>query len=177
MAALPSSLGGDGPEKMKVAAIDIGSNSIHLVVTRIHGPGLREVLDRDKEMLQLGRTAFKKGIIPTDRMDEAMTVLKRYRTRAEGLGTEAVLAVATSAVRDARNRAVFLERANHEARLAVRILTGEEEAKLIYLGARDFVAPSINRLAVIDIGGGSLEVALGVGREVRKAWSLKLGVR
>ena len=161
---------------MKVAAIDIGSNSIHLVVTRIHGPGMREVLDRDKEMLQLGRTAFKKGIIPSDRMDEAMTVLKRYRTRAEGLGTEAVLAVATSAVRDARNRAVFLERADHEARLAVRILTGEEEAKLIYLGARDFVAPSINRLAVIDIGGGSLEVALGVGRDVRKAWSLKLGV-
>lgn len=161
---------------MKVAAIDIGSNSIHLVVCRLYAPGVREVLDREKEMLQLGRSGFRRGIIPSAELDRAIRVLKRYRAIAEAHGSEAVLAVATSAVRDARNRAVFLERADGEARLAVRVLSGEEEGRLIYLGARDCVAPTLTRVGVVDIGGGSVEVVVGEGREVRRVRSLPLGV-
>lgn len=161
---------------MKVAAVDIGSNSVHLVVSRLYAPGVREVLDRKKEMLQLGRTGFRRGEIPSGEMDRAISVLKRYRAIAESQGVEAVLAVATSAVRDARNRAVFLERAEHEARMAVRVLSEEEEGRLIYAGARDFVPPTLRRLGVIDIGGGSVEIVLGEGAEVRTVRSLRLGV-
>ena len=161
---------------MKVAAIDIGSNSIHLVVTRLHGPGVREVLDREREMLRLGDATFREGGIPAGQVERTLDVLKRYRAIAEAHGVQAILAVATSAVRDARNRDELLERIDKESRLAVRVLSGEEEGRLIYAGARDGLAPSLKRIGVIDLGGGSMEVILGDGPKVTYVKSLKLGV-
>lgn len=161
---------------MKVAAIDIGSNSVHLVVSRLYAPGVREVLDREREMLRLGDATFGEGGIPPERMDRAIDVLKRYRAIAEAHGVNAVLAVATSAVRDARNREEFLARAEKEARLAVRVVSGEEEGRLIYAGVRDGLAPTFKRVGVIDLGGGSMEVILGDGPKVGYVKSLKLGV-
>lgn len=161
---------------MKVAAIDIGSNSVHLVVSRLHAPGVREVLDREREMLRLGDATFVEGAIPADRLDRAMDVLKRYRAIAEAHGVNAVLAVATSAVRDARNREEFLARAEKDARLAVRVVSGEEEGRLIYAGVRDGLSPTFKRIGVIDLGGGSMEIILGDGPKVGYVKSLKLGV-
>jgi exopolyphosphatase/guanosine-5'-triphosphate,3'-diphosphate pyrophosphatase len=161
---------------MKVAAIDIGSNSIHLVVSRLYSPGVREVLDREREMLRLGEGTFREGAIPPLRLDRAVAVLKRHRAVAEAHGCQAVLAVATSAVRDARNRQEFLDRAEKEARLAVRVLSGEEEGRLIYAGVRDGLAPTLRKIAVIDLGGGSMEVIVGDGPKVTSVKSLKLGV-
>ncbi len=161
---------------MKVAAIDIGSNSVHLVVCRIHAPGVREVLDREREMLQLGRSCFRRGAIPEAELDRAIDVLRRYRAIAEAHGVEAVLAVATSAVRDAKNRDLFLRRAEREARMVVRVLTGKEEGRLIYAGARDALPLTLHRISVIDIGGGSVEIVVGEGRDVRSVRCLNLGV-
>jgi len=161
---------------MKIAAIDIGANSVHLVVSRLHGPGSREILDREREMLRLGESTFTKGGISPEVMDRAMEVLKRYRAVSEAHGVEVVLAVATSAVRDARNRAEFVLRADREARLAVRVLSGEEEGRLIYAGVRDGLSPSLKKIAVLDIGGGSAEIVVGEGAKVSKVKSLKLGV-
>jgi exopolyphosphatase / guanosine-5'-triphosphate,3'-diphosphate pyrophosphatase len=161
---------------MKVAAIDIGANSVHLVISRLHGPGSREILDREREMLRLGESTFTKGGITPELMDRAINVLKRYRAVSEAHGVEAILTVATSPVRDARNRAEFVLRANKEARLAVRVLSGEEEGRLIYAGVRDGLSPSIKKLAVLDIGGGSAEVVVGEGTKVSHVKSLKLGV-
>ncbi|HXX95367.1 MAG TPA: Ppx/GppA phosphatase family protein [Planctomycetota bacterium] len=161
---------------MKVAAIDIGANSVHLVVSRLHAPGVRDILDRSKEMLLLGRSTFGQGSIPKAELDRAIAVLKRYRAIAESQGVEAVLAVATSAVREAKNREQFVERAQKEARLAVRVLSGEEEGRLIYAGVRDGLPPSYRRIAVIDIGGGSAEIVVGEGPTVALVQSLKLGV-
>ncbi|HYE99831.1 MAG TPA: Ppx/GppA phosphatase family protein, partial [Planctomycetota bacterium] len=161
---------------MKVAAIDIGSNSIHLVVSRLYAPGVREVLDREREMLRLGESTFRSGSLPPERLDRAVAVLRRYRAIAEAHGVQAVLAVATSAVRDARNRQGFLDRAEKEARLAVRVLSGEEEGRLIYGGVRDGLSPVLRRIAVCDLGGGSMEVILGDGPKVTSVKSLKLGV-
>lgn len=161
---------------MKVAAIDIGSNSVHLVVSRVYAPGVREVLDREREMLQLGRSCFHRGAIPAAELDRAIDVLRRYRAIAEAHGVEAVLAVATSAVRDARNRRLFLERAEKEARLVVRVLTGEEEGRMIYAGARDALPVTLGKISVIDIGGGSVEVVIGDGPDVRSVRCFKLGV-
>jgi exopolyphosphatase/guanosine-5'-triphosphate,3'-diphosphate pyrophosphatase len=161
---------------MKVAAIDIGANSVHLVVSRLFAPGIREILDRSKEMLQLGRSTFRTGAIPAAEMERAMQVLKRFRAIAEAQGVEAVLAVATSAVRDARNRGEFVKRAEKEARLAIRVVSGEEEGRLIYLGVQDGLPPEFGRIAVLDIGGGSAEVIVGEGGKVKLVRSLKLGV-
>jgi exopolyphosphatase/guanosine-5'-triphosphate,3'-diphosphate pyrophosphatase len=161
---------------MKVAAIDIGSNSVHLVVSRLYTPGSREVLDREREMLRLGDSTFRDGCVPPRELDRAIDVLKRYRAIAEAHGVNAVLAVATSAIRDARNRDEFLQRAEKEARLAVRIVSGEEEGRLIYAGVRDGLAPTFKRVAVADLGGGSMEIILGDGPKVGFVKSLKLGV-
>jgi exopolyphosphatase/guanosine-5'-triphosphate,3'-diphosphate pyrophosphatase len=161
---------------MKVAAIDIGANSVHLVVSRLYAPGVREVLDRSREMLQLGRSTFREGAIPPEEVDRAIGVLKRFRAIAETQGVEAVLAVATSALREARNRGEFVRRAEKEARLTIRVVTGEEEGRLIYAGVRDGLPPSMRRIAVLDIGGGSAEVVCGDGEKVKSVRSLKLGV-
>ncbi|NUN47824.1 MAG: Ppx/GppA family phosphatase [Candidatus Brocadiae bacterium] len=161
---------------MKVAAIDIGANSVHLVVSRLFAPGVREVLDRSREMLQLGRATFRTGAIPQADMDRAIGVLKRYRAIAEAQGVEAVLAVATSAVRDARNRGEFVRRAEKEARLSVRVVSGEDEGRLIYLGVRDGLPAGHGRIGVIDIGGGSAELLVGEGEKLKFVRSLKLGV-
>jgi exopolyphosphatase/guanosine-5'-triphosphate,3'-diphosphate pyrophosphatase len=160
---------------MKVAAIDIGANSVHLVVSRIHAPGVRETLDRSREMIRLGQGTFRTGSIPEAQMRHAIAQLRRFRTLSEEHGVEAVLAVATSAVRDAKNRDEFVRRAEKEARLAVRVLSGEEEARLIYLGVREAIPPILRRIAVIDIGGGSVEVVVGDGSEIERSYCLKLG--
>jgi exopolyphosphatase/guanosine-5'-triphosphate,3'-diphosphate pyrophosphatase len=160
---------------MKVAAIDIGANSVHLVVARLHAPGVRETLDRSREMIRLGDGTFRTGSIPPSQMRHAMALLRRFRTLSEEHRVEAVLAVATSAVRDAKNRGEFVRRAEKEASLAVRVLSGEEEARLIYLGVREAVPPILRRIAVIDIGGGSVEVAIGEGTEIIRSCCLKLG--
>jgi exopolyphosphatase/guanosine-5'-triphosphate,3'-diphosphate pyrophosphatase len=161
---------------MKVAAIDIGANSVHLVISRLHTLGIREVLDRAKDMLLLGRSTFQKGAIPKAELDRAISVLKRYRALAEAQGVEAILTVATSAVREARNRDEFVERAEKEARLAVRVLSGEEEGRLIYAGVEDGLPSKFRRVGVLDIGGGSAEIVVGNGPKVALVRSLKLGV-
>src|SRR5207237_10897742 len=161
---------------MKIAAIDIGANSVHLVVSRLHGPGSREILDREREMLRLGESTFTMGGITPEVMDRAMAVLKRYRAVSEAHGVEVVLAVATSAVRDAKNRAEFVLRADKDARLAVRVLSGEEEGRLIYAGVRDGLSPSPKKFAVVDIGGGSAEIVIGAGSRVFHVKCLVVGV-
>jgi exopolyphosphatase/guanosine-5'-triphosphate,3'-diphosphate pyrophosphatase len=163
-------------DPVKVAAIDIGSNSLHLVVSRIHGPGLREVLDSEREMLRLGDATFRKGRIPPRRLARAIAVLKRFKAVAEARDVQAVLAVATSAVRDAANRAEFVSCVEREARLAVRVVSGEEEGRLIYAGVRDGLPSSMRRIAVVDIGGGSAEVVVGEGPRVEAVHCLPLGV-
>jgi exopolyphosphatase/guanosine-5'-triphosphate,3'-diphosphate pyrophosphatase len=122
---------------MKVAAIDIGANSVHLVISRLHGPGSREVLDREREMLRLGESTFTKGGITPELMDRAIEVLKRYRAVSEAHGVEAILTVATSPVRDARNRAEFVLRANREPAWRCGCCRARRKAGAICAGVRD----------------------------------------
>jgi exopolyphosphatase/guanosine-5'-triphosphate,3'-diphosphate pyrophosphatase len=163
-------------DPVKIAAVDIGSNSVHLVVSRLHPAGIRETLDREREMLRLGDVVFRKGVIPEDRLGKTLEVLKRFRAVAQKHDVETVLAVATSAVRDARNREEFVDRVEKEARLAVRVLSGEEEGRLIYAGVRDGLPSGLGRIAVLDLGGGSAELIAGEGLRPERVRSLPLGV-
>jgi len=156
-----------------LAAIDIGTNSVHLVVARVSGPAGLEVVEREKEMVRLGSGGDMKHL---DRgaVDRGIAVLARFREVADVHGAR-LAAVATSAVREAENRSVFLERARAEAGVDVEIISGVEEARLIHLGVLQAVPVFDRTLLLCDIGGGSTELLIGKKGETLAARSMKLG--
>ncbi|MGE0102202.1 MAG: HD domain-containing protein [Blastocatellales bacterium] len=167
---------------MIYAAIDIGSNSIHHVVVEIGPKHQFRVLARDKEVVRLGRSVARDGKLSATAIKRAVECLKRYRQRAEKYGAEDVIAVATSAVREASNRHEFLTRAADDAGVHVELLSGTEEARLIALAASARYEQNLSRerlrnrrLLVIDIGGGSTELAIVQNGEPVTLISFKLG--
>ena len=157
-----------------VAAIDLGTNSFHLVVARPTGNNRFEVLDREKEVVRLGSGSGDMKVLRPDAIERGVATLTRFRRIVDSSGAE-LHAVATSAVREASNRNEFLRRAWDEAGVKVDVITGVEEARLIHLGVLQALPVFDHRLLVIDIGGGSTEFVLGRQGEVLDARSLKLG--
>jgi exopolyphosphatase/guanosine-5'-triphosphate,3'-diphosphate pyrophosphatase len=165
---------GSGPRT--VAFIDIGTNSIRLLVVRINPNGTIAIQSRQKETVRLGEGEFgDQSVIQPGPMERAVMIARRFRDMAAAFGATEFVAVATSATREAKNRAVFLERLRLEALLDVHPVSGREEARLTYLG----VAPSLQlggkKGLFIDIGGGSTEIAVGDGEDPAYIDSLKLG--
>jgi exopolyphosphatase/guanosine-5'-triphosphate,3'-diphosphate pyrophosphatase len=157
-----------------VAAIDIGTNSVHLLVARPSGNNRFEVLDRDKEVVRLGSGSGDMKVLEPDAVDRGIAALRTFRRLADAHGAE-VHAVATSAVREAENRDEFVRRAREEAGVEIEVITGVEEARLIHLGVLQAVPVFDQRVLVMDIGGGSTEFVIGQGGHVLDARSLKLG--
>lgn len=157
-----------------LAAIDIGTNSIHLVVARVSGPHALEVMGREKEMVRLGSGAGELKHLSDEAVDRGIDALARFREMAEAYGAP-VTAVATSAVREAQNQQVFLDRARDEAGVEVDVISGFEEARLIHLGILQAVAVFDEQLLLCDIGGGSTELLVGSKGETLAARSLKMG--
>jgi exopolyphosphatase/guanosine-5'-triphosphate,3'-diphosphate pyrophosphatase len=174
-AAAPTSAAAPGPEPgTTLAAIDIGTNSIHLVVARTTPGGGFETIAREKEMVRLGSGPGDMKRLAPDAIDRGVAALKRFRQVADISGAS-IRAVATSAVREAENRDDFVRRAREEAGIEVEVVTGAEEARLIHLGVLQAVAVQGDQVLLIDIGGGSTEFVVGRGTEVLEARSLKLG--
>ncbi len=157
-----------------LAAIDIGTNSIHLVIARVSGPHALEVIGREKEMVRLGSGAGELKHLSDDAVDRGIGALARFREMAEVYGAP-ITAVATSAVREAKNQEVFLDRAWDEAGVHVEVISGFEEARLIHLGILQAVAVFDEQLLLCDIGGGSTELLVGHRGETLAARSLKMG--
>jgi exopolyphosphatase/guanosine-5'-triphosphate,3'-diphosphate pyrophosphatase len=157
-----------------LAAIDIGTNSIHLVVARAVASDRFEILAREKDMVRLGSGGGEMKRLEDDAIDRGVAALGRQRAIAEAHGAT-LRAVATSAVREAENRHVFLRRALVEAGVRVEVIAGFEEARLIHLGVLQAVPVYDKRSLIVDIGGGSTEVVLGERDETLVARSLKLG--
>ncbi len=160
---------------MKIAALDVGTNSIHLLIARVAADGQVEPLDRAKEMVRLGDSAFK-GVISPDAFARATECIRKYRAQAERAGVDAIIAVATSAVREAENGGDFVRVVRDETGIELTVIRGEQEARLIYLGARSAINLAGKKALIIDIGGGSVELIVGDAREAHYATSLKLGV-
>jgi exopolyphosphatase/guanosine-5'-triphosphate,3'-diphosphate pyrophosphatase len=156
------------------AAIDLGTNSFHLVVARVEPDGHFDVLDREKEVVRLGSGAGVMRILTPEAIERGLETLGRFRRIADGFGAT-IDAVATSALREALNRDEFLRRARDEVGIDVDIVSGVEEARLIHLGVLHFVPLLDERILVIDIGGGSTELVVGEHTDVLLARSLKLG--
>ena len=157
-----------------VAAIDIGTNSVHLLVARPSGNNRFEILDREKEVVRLGSGSGDMKRLAPDAIDRGVTALRGFRRIADAHGAE-IHAVATSAVREAENRDDFVARARDEAGVKVDVISGVEEARLIHLGVLQAVPVFEQQVLVIDIGGGSTEFVLGRGDQMIDARSLKLG--
>lgn len=160
---------------VRLAAIDVGSNSVHMVVADVNAQGRIEVVDRVKEMVRLGRRAFTTGKLTPEAMDLAVRAVKTFWRLARARRVERLRAVATSAVREACNGATFVRRLRRETGLAVRVISGTEEARLIFRAARHALGLDGGPHLLLDVGGGSVELVLV--RDGRPLWmrSLPLG--
>ncbi|MCS6815417.1 MAG: Ppx/GppA family phosphatase, partial [Cyanobacteria bacterium] len=158
-----------------IAAIDVGTNSIHMVVVNIQ-PALPAftIISREKATVRLGDRAPNGDLTP-EAMERALAALKRCQDLAATLHAEEILAVATSAVREAPNGRAFLERVERELGLWINLISGQEEARRIYLGVLSGIEFRNQSHIVIDIGGGSTELILGDGREPISLNSTKVG--
>lgn len=145
---------------MRIAAVDVGSNSIHMVVAQVEADGRFRVLDRAKDMVRLGRKTLSKGRLSAGAIDRGVRTLANFRTLAERQGVTRITAVATSAVREAANGGDFIARVAEDVGLRVKVIPGREEARLIYLGVRHAIDLSGKPTLIVDIGGGSVEFIL-----------------
>ena len=159
----------------KLAILDIGTNSIHLVLAEVEPDFSYKILDRYKDMTRLGDGAFKTRRLSEAAMARGLEVIRTLATLARNKGYERVEAVATSAVREARNGGEFIEEVARETGLTVRVVTGQEEARLIYLGVRHSMDLTEQPTLVVDVGGGSVELILGNHKRMVQGQSLKLG--
>ncbi len=161
---------------MRIAALDVGSNSFHLIVADVGTGGHINILDRSKEMVRLGDSTLHHGVIPPEVFRRGLDALRALRRIADRHTVDALVAVATSAVREAQNGGEFVRAARDEAGIDIRVIRGDEEARLIYLGARGSLDLGKRRVALFDLGGGSLEAILADAQELYYTASLKLGV-
>ena len=161
---------------MRVAAIDIGTNSVHMLVVRVREDLSFEVIDREKAMVRLGAGGLDGKALTADSMNAALQALVKFKRLAQARQVDAVLAAATSATREARNGGEFLSRIEQETGIRARVITGADEARLIHQAAVYGVDVGSGRAVVIDIGGGSVEITLGTANAIQAARSFKLGV-
>ena len=161
---------------MRIAAIDIGTNSVHMIVVRVRPDLSFEVIDREKAMVRLGAGGLDGKALTTEAMSAALQALSKFKRLAESHTVDVILAAATSATREARNGGEFLARIEAETGIRPRVITGAEEARLIHLAAVYGVDVGSARAVVIDIGGGSTEITLGTATSIQAAKSFKIGV-
>lgn len=159
-----------------IAAIDLGTNSLHMVVVRIE-PTLPSfsIIAREKETVRLGDRDIETGNLKPEVMKRAIATLGRFQEVAKTLNAETIIAVATSAVREAPNGKDFLQSVEDELGLSVDLISGQEEARRIYLGVLSGMELNNQPHIIIDIGGGSTEIILGDSHEARTLTSTKVG--
>ena len=160
----------------KLAAIDIGTNSMKLLVAAVEDDGSLEILSREKAMVRLGSETLVSGRLSPEAIEAGTSTVEHFLTIARGSGAEVVRAVATCAVREAANSQEFIEAVKRRTGLTVDAISGEEEARLINLAVRSEFPPRLDPLFLVDIGGGSTEFVISDGNRVLLTESLPLGV-
>lgn len=160
---------------MRLGVLDIGSTTVHLLVVDGHKGGAPLPAVSHNSALRLTQRIDGDGAIELGAVDALLDVVLESLTLAEDMGVTQVMAFATSAIRGATNSEDVLARVAERTGVEVELLTGEQEARLTFLAARRWFGWSAGRLLVIDIGGGSLELAVGADEEPEAAFSLELG--
>src|SRR6201993_2359694 len=157
-----------------LAAIDIGSNSCRLKVARVVLHNLR-VVHEDREVTRLGGSVFETGLVSPESMAATLEALKRFYRATQLHGADKVRAVATAAMRDARNARAFLAWVRDETGWDVEIISGLEEGRLIHRGIMNNEPGTAGRCLLIDIGGGSCEISLSDRKRIKETVSVPLG--
>lgn len=157
-----------------IAAVDLGSNSFHMIIAEYRPNGLR-VLDRLREMVQLASGLRRSGELDPAAQERALACLRRFGERLAHLHTRQVRAVGTNALRKATNARGFLARAERELGHPIHVVSGTEEARLIYSGVCYSLPPQTARRLVVDIGGGSTEFIVGSGNTPDMLASIAVG--
>ncbi len=157
-----------------LAAVDIGSNSVRLKISRLSGHRLHEILE-DREVTRLGESVFRNGFLSPEAIANTVKVLRRFHRAVQNAGVDSVRVVATSALRDARNSRAFLEWVRSTTGWNVEIISGLEEARLIHLGLVSTLRVTTSPVLMIDLGGGSCEVTISHKGHIRDTVSLPLG--
>jgi exopolyphosphatase/guanosine-5'-triphosphate,3'-diphosphate pyrophosphatase len=160
---------------MRLGVLDVGSNTVHLLVVDAHRGAHPDPVRSHKSELHLAELLAADGSLGAAGTEVLVDAVRAARLAAEGEGVEDLVAFATSAVRDATDSAVVLTRVREESGVDLQVLSGEDEARLTFLAVRRWFGWSAGRLLCLDIGGGSLELATGVDEEPDLAMSLPLG--
>jgi len=160
---------------MRIAAIDIGTNSIHMVIADAVGGGGFEVVDRERDVVQIGRGSFGRGRLRRDAIQRCVEALARFTQLARRHQTDRILCTATAAVREAKNGGEFLQAARAASGVTPRVIPAEEEGRLIYLAIKGALQIGPRPALIVDIGGGSMQLVVGDAERLRLATSAPIG--
>ena len=160
---------------MRLGVLDVGSNTVHLLVVDAHPGAHPTPMHDDRSVLRLGEHVGADGMLSKEGEKGLLRAVQKACDQAAEQGCEELLALVTSAIRDAENGLEVLDRIRQRTGVDLRVLTGEDEARLTFLAVRRWFGWSAGRLLVLDIGGGSLELASGTDEDPDVALSLPLG--
>ena len=160
---------------MRLAAIDIGTNSIHMVIAEASRGDAFTVLDREREVVQIGRGSFGEGRLRRDAMRRTAAALQRFVQLARRHSVDRILCTATAAVREARNGGDFLRLARHESGISPQVIPSEEEGRLIHLAVQAALPLGERPALIVDIGGGSMQLVHVRGSELLRVAGVPLG--
>lgn len=160
---------------VRLGVLDVGSNTVHLLVVDAHRGAAPVPARSEKTVLRLAEQITKSGDLSRTGADELVNAVDAAKASSIRLGCDELMSFATSAVREADNSSKVLQRVADETGVTLEVLSGDEEAKLTFLAARRWYGWSAGRLLVLDIGGGSLEIASGIDEDPDFASSLPLG--
>lgn len=161
---------------MRIAVIDVGSNSIHMVVAQLEADGRFHVLDRAKEMVRLGSGTLIKGRLTKEAFHAGLTTLAAFHTLALRLGAQRFKVVATCALREASNGTEFIRQVQERLGIRIKVIPGREEARLVYLGVNHAIDLRKEPTLIVDVGGGSVELIPTEDGSPISFHSLKIGV-
>jgi exopolyphosphatase/guanosine-5'-triphosphate,3'-diphosphate pyrophosphatase len=159
----------------RLAAIDVGTNTIRLTVAEVEDDGTYRILDEEREMVRLGEHLDRTGRLSDEAVERALTALGKMKAIADGFEVTEIRAIATSAVREAANGRGFLREVLRRHKVRIDVISGDEEAQLAFRSAARHFDLEGRSTAVVDIGGGSLEVILAAGTVIDQVHSLPLG--
>jgi exopolyphosphatase/guanosine-5'-triphosphate,3'-diphosphate pyrophosphatase len=161
---------------MRIAAIDIGTNSIHMIVVQVRPDLSFEVIDREKDMVRLGAGGLDGKSLTPSAVTAALQTLAKFKRIAESHKVDEIVAAATSATREAENGGDFIGEVDRQTGIRIKVISGTEEARLIHLAAGYGVDVGASTAVVVDIGGGSVEVTFGTATHLTLGRSFKVGV-
>jgi exopolyphosphatase/guanosine-5'-triphosphate,3'-diphosphate pyrophosphatase len=157
----------------RIAIIDLGTNTFHLLIAEKGG----QILHGEKRPVKIGKNGINKGIIPADGFARALSCLRDFKAKMDAFGANEARAFGTSALRNATNAAQLIEEVKLSTGINIEVISGDQEAELIYYGVRSAVKLGKDRSLIVDIGGGSVEFIIADGQKIFWKQSIEIGAQ